>query len=798
VSELLVPLAAAAFWAGLVVAGTGGWSQRLLAWAALAGGLLMLGLGAWLAPRTASGLGPLERARIAMPEHPVTRAVGAPRRIAGGSGTAVAAFALAGLVLLGAGWGALAAARVDASFLGRLAPMRVRVEGTLREDPVAGTIGWHALLDVRRVQWGSRSVTLHERVWLSGNGDVPEAVRWDAVAAEGILRIPDEGSFAETLRRDGIAAELGADRFRRTGPAPNRLVRAMQSFRVFAGRSIDRIFPPREAGLLLGLALGDASQLDPVTSAGFQATGLGHLLVVSGENVAMVLAPVMAFALWVGLARWGRFALGTITVLSFVVLTGAEPSVLRAGVMASLAMIGVLAGRPRSTGAVLAAAVLVLLVLDPWLVWSIGFQLSVAATAGMVTLATPISARLGRLIPKPVALAASTSIAAQLAVTPVLLYHFHEVPGVTIVANLLAFPAVSPALLLGLAAAVAGIASPSLGHLLALPALVPMRYLEEVATRLAKAPVGWITSSGGPGILVFGGALVVVLGWWLRSGKRLPRPAVVVGIALLPLVVWSTAIGAGPPSGLTIRFLDVGQGDAALVTSPAGATMLVDGGPDQEQVATYLAALGVKRLDVVVASHPHADHIVGLPAVFARFPVGTFIEPGCPDTSDIQDLLEYAVSAEHVPEVHPRAGESFDVGDLRVDVLSPDRCWLGTNSDPNNDSLVLRVRLGGDVALLSMEPEEAAQQVMLDDGVDLHAALLHVPHHGARTSLPAFFQAVGARVAVVSVGPNDYGHPVPATLEAVAATGAQVWRTDQHGTITVTFGGQGPVIASER
>src|SRR4029077_2382237 len=110
----------------------------------------------------------------------------------------------------GAGWGGRAAPRVDASFLGRLAPMHVFVDGTLREDPVAGTIGWHAMLDVRRVAWRGTTVALHERVWLSGDGDIPEAVRWDAVAADGVLRTPGDGDFAETLRRDGIAVELDA------------------------------------------------------------------------------------------------------------------------------------------------------------------------------------------------------------------------------------------------------------------------------------------------------------------------------------------------------------------------------------------------------------------------------------------------------------------------------------------------------------------------------------------------------------------------------------------------------------
>jgi competence protein ComEC len=509
----------------------------------------------------------------------------------------------------------------------------------------------------------------------------------------------------------------------------------------------------------------------------------------------MVLGPALGLALVLRLTRIPRFLLGLGTVAFFVVLTGAEPSVMRAGVMAGLVLFGGLVGRPRDTASILAGAVLVLLVVDPAFVWSIGFQLSVAATAGMVALASPLAERL-RFLPRPIALAAGTTLAAQAGVTPVLLFHFHEVPGITLAANLLAFPAVSPALVLGLIAGAAGLAAVPVGRLIAAVALVPLRYLELVADRLARAPVPWITSGGGLVPLVFGSLLVCGAAWWLRSGRRLPRAVVAVACSLLPLFVWSTALSAGPPSGLVIHFFSVGEGDSALVTSPGGASILIDGGPDPEQVATKLSALGVKRIDVVIASHPHADHIVGFPAVFARFPVGLLLEPGCPDPSPIYANLLLAAHDKGIPVRHPRTGDTLTVGDVHLDVLSPPRCFTGTDSDPNNDALVIMMEYGEDRVLFATEPEEPAQQEMLDAGADLHAELLKVPHHGAATSLPSFFEAVDPELAVVSVGPNDYGHPVPEVLDELRATGARVLRTDLAGDITVTLDPTGLLVES--
>jgi competence protein ComEC len=515
---------------------------------------------------------------------------------------------------------------------------------------------------------------------------------------------------------------------------------------------------------------------------------LSHLTAVSGENVAMFLAPILALTGMLRLGRRSRFIIGAAAVVFFVVLTRGEPSVLRAAVMAGLTMLGVFLGRPRAPAAIMGGAVLILLAFDPTLVYAIGFQLSVAATAGMALLTGPLSARF-QFLPGPIGLAAAATLSAQAGVTPVILYHFGAVPTVTLPANVLAFPAVSPGMLFGLVAGAIGLISRPLGQAVGVLAVAPLRYLETLADRLARSPFPAITSATGKlALLAMGLALVGAFGWWIRRGARLSRRAVVVVLLVLPGFIWANAVRAGTPDGLQATFFEVGWGDGALVRSPGGATVLIDGGADLDLVATKLAALGVRRVDVMVASHPHADHIAGLAAVLARYPTGLVLDPGCPAESPYYGAFVRAVKASGVPFRHPRPPERLRVGDLDLSVLAPQHCFFGTDSDPNNDSVVLHISSADGSFLFTGDVEEPAQQELLADHARaLPAAVLKVPHHGGNTNLPAFLAAVHARVAVVSVGPNRYGHPVPSVLATLRRNGMRVYRTDHAGDVTVEF-----------
>jgi competence protein ComEC len=755
----------------------------------------------------ACGLLPRDRGQSPAPRDRILRAAGIaeaegePRdlRHSGPSrGWAVLA-ALLALSLLGAGWAAVRAPPVDV--LSMLDGRRVVFRGIASSDVRRLETGWSLEVSVRRLALLTPEpveLELSARLWLQGRAHPPPASPGEQVDVGGTLLAirPQEGGFAEYLRDRGLAATVSVAHIEVLGGPAGPVLRLANAARDALRGGAGVALPRREAELLLGLSIGDTSGMDPEVEEDFRASGLGHLLAVSGSNVAMFLVPLLALAAALRASMATRLLVGIAGVVFFAVLTRWEPSVLRASAMAGLALVGSFSGRPRSSAPLLGGAVLLLLVGDPWLARSVGFQLSVAATAGIAALAGPLAARLWWL-PRPVALAGAATLGAQIAVTPLLLLLFGVVPTATLLANVLAFPAVAPALLGGLAAAGAAHASSPAARVLGAMAKLPLSYIEGVADRLARAPLPHVVSDG-PGLPAVLAVLAGVAVWRLRHGKR-PIGSL-VALLIVGAFLWPAGGRAGPPSSLTITFLDVGQGDATVVRTPEGATMLIDSGPDEQEVARLLARMGVRRIDLAVASHAHADHVSGFPAIFARFPTALMIEPGCGhDAPQYRRMLE-SVAAEGIPLRNPRGGERLELGSLVVDVLGPDGC---SGDEPNDDSLVLLLHPAGDLdprssILFTGDAEEPAQRDLLADGDPVAAAVLKVPHQGGATSIVEFFDAVSADVAVVSVGPNDYGHPVPWVLSALRRGGALVLRTDLSGDVTVRFGPQGILVESAR
>jgi competence protein ComEC len=543
-----------------------------------------------------------------------------------------------------------------------------------------------------------------------------------------------------------------------------------------------------QRGLVAGLVDGDTSQLPADVADDFKVAGLTHLAAVSGSNVSFVLAAVLLAGRWLGLRGRALPVLGVLGLGGFLILARPEPSVLRATVMGLLVVAAMVRrGSSARTGLpALCAAVVVLVLVDPFLARSAGFALSVLATVGLLVLAPGWRERLRRRMPGSLADGIAVATAAQVAVMPILILLAPTVSLVSVPANLLAEPAVPAATVLGVIAAVTGVAYAPAGHLFAWLAGLPAGWIVEVAHTFAQLPfatVGWPAGVGGS-ILMFAVMVILRLGWpWLRRH----RFAVVAAVAVALLVMASPLVpgSSWPPRGWIAVNCDVGQGDGLVIAAGKGAAIVIDAGPDPDKMDRCLTELGIHRIGLVVLTHFHADHVEGLPGVLRHRSVAEVEVSPLADPPDEVARVRAWTRAAHIPVTIAMAGEERAYDGIRWTVLWPRRLIAG-DSPPNNASIVLRLESQGVVFLLTGDVEPPAQAELMDDPAALRADVLKVPHHGSRYQDPDLLRAVGARFAMISVGlGNPYGHPALSTIALLESYGAEVKRTDLDGAIAV-------------
>ena len=593
---------------------------------------------------------------------------------------------------------------------------------------------------------------------------------------------------------------------------------------------LGRGMPPREAELARGFVLGEDEGVDAKTVEDFRRSGLSHLLAVSGENVTLLalLAMPLLGAFGIPLRERLVWILGLIAI--YVPLAGAGPSIQRAGVMGAVGVLATLSGRRASRLYALLLALGVTLAVDPGVAADVGWQLSFAAVVGIFLLAAPLRAAiLARLGTggwrRVLAEGAAVTIAATLATAPLIVYHFETLSTTTLVANLLAMPAVAPAMWLGMVTAAASqVPGLPVQILNGLDALL-LAYIAQVASWCARpswAEVG--VRIGGTGLAGSYAALAaaVLLGLRLRRGRRLaaargrgsslsPRmgssaPAsglaargfggaarkarlallALAGVVLIAALLahgGGSAVGAAPASGLRVEVLDVGQGDAILLQPAGSPAVLVDGGPPGDGLAAKLDAAGVNRLGAAAITHDQSDHAAGVEELLGHFPIGRLVYARLGP-----EPLAEARSAGAVP-LRMAQGEELHSGNLDLEVLWPPRESFAqplAGADPNDSALVFLARWHGFSMLLTADAE--AETVPLDPGpIDV----LKVAHHGSDDAgLPGLLDRIRPGLAVISVGAgNAYGHPTAGTLATLAEHGVRTLRTDLDGTVTIDVHG---------
>jgi competence protein ComEC len=695
---------------------------------------------------------------------------------------------LAAALLLAAAGATATTIRTESLATGPVAALaadRAAVEavGTVTTDPhvVTGKYGDIVVLHVRIHQVHGRGTT------------------W-AVAAPVVVLAPDHwrsvqlGSTVRLSgrldRADGDAAALLSVR----GPpevvtGPDLWWRGAASVRgairvAVAGRPTD------QRALVPALVDGDDAAVPQQLTDDFRTTGLTHLLAVSGTNLTLVVGFLVAVARWCRVRGRALLVVGAFGIAGFVLLARTEPSVVRAAVMGTVALVALgTDGRQRGSRA-LGVAVLVLVLLQPQLAVSAGFALSVLATAGILLLAPGWRDALGRWCPRWAAEAIAVPMAAQLACTPLVAAISGRVSLVAVLANLLVGPVVGPATVLGLAGGLAELVAPPLGRLLGTAAGWCVGWVVVVATHCAAVPtavIGWGTGVLALGVLTAVSLAVAVWGPLLvrRRWAGLAMAVVMVGTVLvrLPTPGW-------PPAGWVLVACDVGQGDALVLNAAPGAAVVVDAGPDPVPVDRCLDRLGVRSIPLLVLSHFHADHVDGLAGVLDGRKVGAIETTRLLDPpGGVEEVDRLAGRLGLTPTPAPY-GKVLTVGAVTLEALwpPPDSPVVGPGdgSTANEASVVLLVQVSGIRLLLTGDVEPVGQEALAAAYPGLRVDVLKVPHHGSRYQDEGWLLSLHPHVAVVSVGAdNDYGHPAASTLTPLEAAGIQVLRTDEDGSIAV-------------
>jgi competence protein ComEC len=543
-----------------------------------------------------------------------------------------------------------------------------------------------------------------------------------------------------------------------------------------------------------------------------------HIIAISGFNIAILVGIVV----WLGQPLMGRRAVFWFTLLVvalYSVLVGAGSSVLRAAVMGLLLMISLrFLGRRTFALAPLIVAGFVMTLAHPDALWDIGFQLSFAATLGILLYVSPASEwmhrqlapRLGREATRQTMRIVSdlviVTLAAQLLVLPLLVYHFESLSPISPLANLLILPVQPGVMTFGGLATLTGMVYAPVGQAIGWVAWLFLAYTTGMVSLLADIPWASVPVRLSPAVLLSYYVLVFCVTWLAYQRKE--RREVVIGylrenigagavlaaggIVAILAVLWAFSL---PDGNLRVAFLDVGQGDAILIQTPGGRQLLVDGGPQPALLAERVSEqmpFWDREVDLVVATHPDNDHVAGLPAIFERFRVDMLLTNGeLLDVTPAYRVLLVEAQADGA-EIHEAViGERLDLGDgVMIEVLHPGEERNLENR--NENSVSLRLTYGDFSLLLTGDSAEEAERAMVASGLALRALVFKAGHHGSNTSSNDFFlAAVRPQIVIVSAGiDNRYGHPHPEVLERAAAVGAQILRTDELGTIEVITDGR--------
>lgn len=635
----------------------------------------------------------------------------------------------------------------------------------------------------------------------------------DAVQASGKVRLPrgyqNPGQLDTNLllRADGITAGVVAGKSGvkiepRDGHEFRRFIAAV---RAHYREGMEHAMPKEDAAAVFAMLFGGYEGLEEELVTDFQATGIVHILSVSGSHISLIAAVMAWLAALLRLPRAISAAFVLSCIAFYSILAGCVPPVIRSAIMGGLTFLALALGRERESRYILLLTGLLMLLWNPLLLFHISFELSYLATAGLIFLASVFRAWLrARSLPDAIAMNLAITLSAQLATLPVLAWYFGQVSLSSLLANLLVVPILELIIIFGLFAGLLAFLLPFFGHIIFAMTSLMLGLAAELVHMLARLPGGivYVAAMAWPTAALYYLALgTLLLGEeqreWLRT-RLTPwrRPAFALFLVLAASIPLYRAV---TPDCLAVHFIDVGQGDAALVVTPQGRALLFDTGGTREggfdvgaRVAVpYLLHHGIREVAAVFLTHAHEDHAQGCGSILQKLPVGAVYTAGegtaayarSMGLSDASPLLQKFHAA--------REGETMTVDGVKVEVLfaPPAPEEGGTGNEVSN---VYRVSYGRAQFLFTGDLVKEQEAKLVASGRDIRASVLKVGHHGSATSSsPAFLEAVGPRYGVFCVGfENAFGHPKPEVLRRYEEQGIGILRTDREGAIVFETDGE--------
>ncbi len=615
-------------------------------------------------------------------------------------------------------------------------------------------------------------------------------------------------------------------------------LRWIYSLRERLAASLARALPEPQGSLAQAILLGLRGNIPDSLSEAFSRTGTAHLLAISGLHMSIIIAILLSL----GTIVFGRqrslyiwLALGFTWL--YALLAGMHPPVVRATIMGTLFMIAVYLGRQGSAIIALAFAAAVMVGIEPGLLWTVSFQLSFLAMAGLVLLYPYFQAwgrkGVARISGNRQTLAAAgnmitgvfaASLAATVAVAPLIAYNFGILSLVGLPATFFALPALPFILVTSALVAFVGLIASVVAQVLGWLAWLFLSYLVFLVRGFDALPHASLQVTDIPAWYVLGYYAVLagvialpkyrnqVADFSSRLTSRLQKAAqgvhkprlgfspkwLVLPLLIVAILVWSVAL-TQPDGKLHVSFLDVGQGDAALIQTPNGHNILIDGGPDPQRINLELSErlpFWDRTIDLVVCTQPQADHVTGLVEALERYEVKQVLEPCIPYETHIYREWLGLIEDRRIEYNVVHAGHEIDLGNgVKIEVLNPpESLWEGTSDDVDNNGVVLKLRWDNVSFLFTADIRAEAEFELIMQRANLRSTVLKIAHHGSETSTSQqFLAAVDPEVALICVGAdNPFGHPSAEVLERLIERLGQdkVYRTDQDGTIEFITDGQ--------